>query len=195
MRILISLFLGLLLFASGAARAQEWQEFTSIEDRFHINFPGQPVLDIVDYLSEDGVTIPARRWSARKGDETYSVTVVDFAPYHEFHDPRIYSSMAHAATNFRRQVTLTKDITYDAAMRMNRVPGHALQIRKPDGGLLFVLVVLHQDEKLDTRRLYITEAHVPAGRPPPGLFQQAFEVTNAAGESIRYTNDGREIEQ
>jgi hypothetical protein len=195
MRTLISLFGALLLFAPAAAAAQDWQEFISIEDRLHINFPGQPTLENVTYESEDGMALPARRWSARKGEEYYAVTVVNFAGHYDFYDTLIWSSMAWAATTFRRQVPLMKDLTYDAYMRMNRVPGHALQIRKSDGGFLYVLIVLHQDEALDTRRLYITEAHVPAGKPPPGLFQQAFAVTNAAGETIRYTADGLKVDE
>jgi hypothetical protein len=184
----------LTLVLSAGAFAQVWAEFTSIEDRFMTNFPGTPTLENIMYTTEDGPQIPARRWSARKGQEYYAVTVVNFAPHYDFWEPRIWSSMAHAATQFRRTVPMTRDITYDAQMRMNRVPGHALQINKQDGGRLFVLIVLHQDPMLDTRRLYIVEAHVPSGAPPPGLFQQAFGVTNPQGEMIRYTNDGREIE-
>jgi hypothetical protein len=177
-----------------AAYAQDWAEFVSIEDRFMTNFPGRPQLETVMYTTEDGMQIPARRWSARKGSESYSVTVVNFAGIYDFYEPRTWSAMAHAATQFRRMVPLTKDITYDATMRMNRVPGHALQINTPDGGRLFVLIVMHQDPKLDTLRMYIAEARVPAGAPPPGLFQQAFGVTNPLGEMIRYSNDGLEIE-
>ena len=193
MRLLATMSALLMLFLS-AATAQDWHEFTSIEDRFGTNFPGQPGLETVMYATEDGMAIPARRWSARRGQEYYAVTVVNFAPHYDFYEPRIWSSMAHAATQFRRMVPLTKDVTYDAQMRMNRVPGHALQINKQDGGRLFVLIVLHQDPQLDTRRLYIAEAHVPAGAPPPGLFQQAFGVTDATGKMIRYNNAGLEIE-
>ena len=37
-----ALVFGVLLSMSTAAAAQEWDEFTSLQDGFRINFPGQP---------------------------------------------------------------------------------------------------------------------------------------------------------
>lgn len=187
----IGLFLlGLAVLAPTASHGQNWQEFEDLNDRFSVNFPGEPMVEEISYMLEDGMTIPATRYSVRSGEEYYAVTVVDFWDHYDGFDTTIQGSMAHAATQFRRNADSIEDITYDAYMRIDRIPGHALQIRKEDGGLLYVLIVLHQDENLQARRLYITEAHVPEGVPPPGLFQQSFEVLDPSGQDIRYEADG-----
>jgi hypothetical protein len=185
-----ALLLSALLALPVTAAAQNWQQFKSIEDRFSVNFPGDPVLSETTFTAEDGNAIPARLWSARSGEEYYAVTVVDFEPHYEPHNTTVQGSMADAATEFRRRVPSMENITYDGAMRIDRIPGHTLQIRKPEGGFLYVLLVLHQDEELNAQRLYITEADVPPGVPPPGLFQQSFEVLDETGVDIRYSPDG-----
>lgn len=172
------------------AVAQNWTQYVNVEDRFSVNFPDDPMVEPIEYSTEDGMMIPARRYTATNGEERYAVTVVDFYDHYDAYDTTIQGSMAHAANRFRRQVERIEDITYDAYMRIDRIPGHALQINTADGGFLYVLVVLHQDENLDARRLYITEAQVPAGSPPPGLFQQSFEVLDPDGNDIRYSADG-----
>jgi hypothetical protein len=176
-------------FAQTAA-AQNWMRYPMIEDRFSINFPNEPELETIAFTSEDGMMIPARRYSATSEEERYVVTVVDFYDHYDANDTTVQGSMAYAADLIRRRVERIDQITYDAHMRIDRIPGHALQITPPDGGFLYVLILLHQDESLNARRLYITEAQVPAGVPPPGLFQQSLEILDAEGADIRYAPDG-----
>ncbi len=149
------------------------------------------MVEEITYMIEDDVTIPARRWSVQLADEYYVVTTVDFADHYEAHDTTVQGSMAHAATNLRRIARLTEDITHDSYARYDRIPSHLLHINKPGGDRLYALIVLHQDEKLDARRLYIIEAHVTEGAPPPGLYQQSFEVFDETGQALRYEPDGR----
>ncbi len=186
---LVSLFLIFLVPTAG--HTQAWQEFVTIEDRFRVYFPDQPMVEEITYMIEDDVTIPARRWSVQLADEYYAVTTVDFADHYAAHDTIVQGSMAHAATNLRRIARLTEDITHDSYARYDRIPSHLLHINKPDGDRLYALIVLHQDETLDARRLYIIEAHVHEGAPPPGLYQQSFEVFDATGQALRYEPDGR----
>ena len=60
---LVSLFLIFLVPTAG--HTQTWQEFVSIEDRFRVYFPGDPMLEEIMYMVEseaifaDDVTIPA----------------------------------------------------------------------------------------------------------------------------------------
>jgi hypothetical protein len=189
------LLLGLATLIPTASHGQNWREFEDLEDRFSVNFPGEPVVEEISYMLEDGMTIPARRYSVRTGEEYYAVTVVDFWGHYDAFATTILGSMAHAATQFRRNADSIEDITYDAYMRVDRIPGHALQIRTPEGGRLYVLIVLHQDENLQARRLYITEAQVSEGVPPPGLFQQSFEVLDSSGQDIRYEADGLTLQE
>ena len=68
----------LVLLSAGAASAQEWDEFTSIKDGFRINFPGQPKETAGNWTSQMNYTLPMRVYSAEKGRERYSITVVDY---------------------------------------------------------------------------------------------------------------------
>ena len=45
---------------SGSAAAQGWVEYTSQQDRFIVNFPGQPVVREIPYPTEFGITLSAR---------------------------------------------------------------------------------------------------------------------------------------
>jgi hypothetical protein len=186
---LVSLFL--IILVPNAGHTQAWQEFVSAEDRFRVYFPDEPMVEEITYMIEDGVTIPARRWSVQLADAYYAVTTVDFADHYPAHDTIVQGSMAHAATNIRRMTRLTEDITHDSYARYDRIPSHLLNINKPDGDRLYALIILHQDEVLDARRLYIVEAHVPESAPPPGLYQQSFEVLDPSGQALRYEPDGR----
>lgn len=181
--------LALLLFPASAL-AQSWEEFRSVEDRARIYFPGEASVEVVDITLEDGMTIPARKWSADFENQSYSLTIVDFADHYPVHDTLVQGSMAFAAADFRRKVQLTEDITHDTFVRFDRIPGHELHLDMPGGERLYVLIILHQDVAMDARRLYIAEALVPGSAPPPGLFLQSFEVLDDAGVAIRYQPDG-----
>jgi hypothetical protein len=68
----------LVLSVSGAAMAQGWSEYTNREDRFSINFPGEPKIQQTTYMPFEGPAVPARVYSAESGDSRFSMTVVDF---------------------------------------------------------------------------------------------------------------------
>src|SRR5438477_9617003 len=67
-----------LLWSAGAA-AQEWDEYTNTADGFRINFPGQPKVTAGTWTSQLNYVLPMRVYSAEKGRENYSVTVVDYS--------------------------------------------------------------------------------------------------------------------
>ena len=73
-----ALVFGLLLIA-GTAGAQEWDEYTSLQDGFRINFPGTPKVTPGTWTSELNYMLPDRIYSAERGKERYSVTVVDYS--------------------------------------------------------------------------------------------------------------------
>ena len=54
------------------------------------------------------------------------------------------------------------------------------QLLNPDGARTFAAIHRHGT------RLYILEATVPKGAPPPGLFQQSLEFLDENGKPIRY---------
>ena len=203
MRLLPAVVVVALALTAGSVSAQEWTEFVSARDGFRANFPGQPKVQETTYRSEFGYTLPARVFSAERGRERYVMTVVDYNGIEAMGRERIKTcpsgaepcrgsmntgegywkldlggAIVHAAWTFlQRDVTLT---------HMNwswndLVEGQSLQLtNNAEQSHTFVHIALH------TNKLYILEATVPAGSPPPGLFQQSMGYVDANGTNIRY---------
>src|SRR5687767_887210 len=79
MRLVIIFVVLACLSAPQIASAQEWTEYESKEGGFAVNFPGQPRVTQTTYKSEYGYMLPARVYTAERGSERYSVTVVDYS--------------------------------------------------------------------------------------------------------------------
>ncbi len=200
---LVPLALGLVL--PGAAYAQGWIKYTNADDQFVVNFPGEPELLEVDYITESGATIPSRTYSVENGNGRYALTVVDYTAAEQAHVARcrrleaetdrvspnqcrgrghlrdIGGSVAFEAWNIRRRNS--GEITYDAYGRVDGVPGHQIQILHPDESRSFIGLYM-----LD-RRLYVLEGTVPGDAPPPGLFQQSLGMLDEMGRRVRYQSD------
>ena len=71
-------------------------------------------------------------------------------------------------------------MTFDAFHYINLVTGHELQLTNPDESRTYVGIYLHEN------RLYVFDATVAKGMPPPLIFQQSPEFLDADGKSIRY---------
>ena len=68
----------LVLSASGPAVAQEWEVYANTRDGFKTNFPGQPQVTETTWKSQLDYILSARVYSAERGREHYSVTVVNY---------------------------------------------------------------------------------------------------------------------
>ena len=71
-------------------------------------------------------------------------------------------------------------MTYDAFHYVNLITGHMLQVTNPDASRSYVAIYLHEN------RLYVLDATVAKGQPPPLIFQQSFAMLGPDGNSIRY---------
>jgi len=71
-------------------------------------------------------------------------------------------------------------VTYDAFHYVNLITGHMLQLTNPDASRSYVAIYLHEN------RLYVLDATVGKGQPPPLIFQQSFAMLGPDGNSIRY---------
>src|SRR5262249_56019980 len=69
---------GWVVLGSQSATAQEWVEYVNTQDGFRINFPVQPKVTDTTWKSQLNYILPARVYSADKGAEHYSLTVVDY---------------------------------------------------------------------------------------------------------------------
>ena len=173
--------------------AQNWMTYVNLEDRFSVNLPGEPEVQDITYPSEYGAIFPRRVYTHEDGPNRYSVTVVDYTDAERIHAERtnkteadsgsiywqidVQASIAYAAWQFRQR---DAKVTYDAWHYIDRIEGHQLQLTNADQSRTFAGIYLHES------RLYILEATVPPGAPPPGLFQQSLSFLDEEGNRVRY---------
>ena len=186
------------LLSCGPLHAQNWIEYFDREDRFIVNFPGEPEITAISYTSELAAQIPARVYAVDNQAGRYSMTVVDYTQASRVHEElcetltdyvcdgnevftEVRGAIAFAAWNYRKNTR--GEITYDAYAQVDGVQGHQLQITNPDDSRTFVAI--HRE----ARRLYILEGTVSANAPPPGLFQQSLGILDENGRRIRYRYD------
>ena len=143
MRALTLFVISLALFPWGTSLAQSWIKYVNETDQFIINFPHEPEVREISYVSEHGATIPTRVYTVEDSPAYYSVTVVDYSGLESANEElaartgsnynplrvqgELSGAIAYAAWNIRRR---GGEITYDAWSSMDGVPGHQLQ---PDG--------------------------------------------------------------
>ena len=202
MRVTTMLF-SLLLSMPGVAAAQQWEEFVFPQDGFTINFPGKPRVTEMTWKSQLGYTMPARVYSAEKGPERFTATVVDYSsleqqgiarwkacppgnaqcrdggptigPGYWKQDER--GAIVFALAKYLKRPLQVTDYAWDW---QDMVEGHGLQL-KGDGRRTLVYVSMHE------RKLYILEASAPEEHAEPGLFQQSIGYLDKDGKKIRYT--------
>jgi hypothetical protein len=195
------------LALAAPAAAQQWEEFTSRDDGFRVNFPGQPKVAPTTFKSEYGADLPARVYSAARGQERYSMTVVDYQPIEKiltekakqcppFADERCTGLGAGAIvgagywrTDIRAALVwaswqfMQRDVKVTHYMWnfVDLIEGHQLQLtNNKDKSRTFVSIYMHEN------RLYIMEGTVPDGDPEPGLFQQSLGFVDKDGNGVRY---------
>ena len=177
----VGLVIGLSLVAlAGAAHAQAWTSFFSEEDRFAIGFPGEPIIEETEWVDENGRVREARRYSATRGGNTYTVIAVN---YDDIAEPIYHAAYEHAASVYREK----GQITFDEHAQIDRIDGHQLQITLPDGRRLYFAAHYHGG------RLYVLDANVGARSAPPGQFQQNLQIVDEEGVRVRYTLEGERM--
>jgi hypothetical protein len=195
----------LALSMSAPAAGQEWEEYVNVLDGFKINFPGQPKVMETTWKSQLNYVLPARIYTADRGRERYSLTVVDYAPIEQMGVERAKTcppgnancranagpalGAGYARHDERGAIVYAtfKLLQRDAKLNylswewMDMVEGHVVQLtNNADQSHTFAWVGMHN------RKLYIIEGTVPAGRPEPGLFQQSIGWVDKDGNGIRY---------
>ncbi len=193
----------LMLSMPGSAAAQEWDLYVNIQDGFQINFPGQPTVTQTTWTSQLNYKLPARVYSASRGPERYSLTVVDYSSLEQQGieraktcEPGNANCRANAGIigpGYWRQdergailYATFKLLQRDAKLTelgwewQDMVEGHFLQLTNADQSRTFAYVGMHQ------RKLYVLEGTVPKGHPEPGLFQQSMGWVDKDGNTIRY---------
>jgi hypothetical protein len=209
MRLTALVSAGLVLSLAAPAAAQEWIEYANREDGFAVNFPGEPKVEQTTYMTEYRYVLPARVYTAVKGRERYSMTVVDYngiekqgleraskcPPGAETCQGQIKGGLqpvigpSYSTQDIRGALVHAsfEFIKRDAKVTDYRwnwtdlIEGHMLQLtNNADKSRTFAIISMHEN------KLYIQEGTVPAGYPEPGLFQQSLQFIDKDGNRIRY---------
>jgi len=181
------------LFVAGPLFAQEWNRYQNLDDRFAVTAPGQPTVEKTKWKSEYDSMFPETVYRWQQGQNRYTVTVVDYSDSEAIYLANkhtadfqasfywqidILGSIQYAATQYRQKPGVK--VTFDAFHYINLVTGHELQLTNPDQSRTYVGIYLHDNH------LYIFDATVAKGMPPPLIFQQSPEFVDANGNAIRY---------
>jgi hypothetical protein len=186
------------------AGAQGWIEYVSRADFFAINFQGEPRIQEITWISEQGATYPARVYSAENGPSRFAITVVDYTEAEKINAERATTCPPDAQTACSGSPTMGvgswivdlqgamafaigkflarpgSDVTFFGWFYQDLIEGLQAQITNADRSRTFVATHMHND------RLYVLEGTAPAGAPQPGLFQQSMQFLDPEGKTIRY---------
>jgi hypothetical protein len=208
MRALTFVF-ALVLSMAGSAFAQDWEQFTSTQDGFKLDFPGAPKVTQTTWKSEYGFMLPAHVYSVDKGREHYSMTVVDYNGIQQMGIEKSAKCPPGAETcqgqragglvNVIGPAYSTQDIrgalVYASFKFIQRnakltaylwnwqdlVEGHEIHLtNNADQSRTMAYVAMREN------RLYILEGTVPKGYPEPGLFYQSLGWVDKDGNGVRY---------
>ena len=181
------------LLIAGPLFAQEWDRYQNLEGRFAVTAPGQPAIEKTKWKSEYASMFPAAIYRWQQGQNRYTATVVDYSDSEAIYTANQHSadfqasfywqidilgSIQYAATQYRQKPGVK--VTFDAFHYINLVTGHELQLTNPDQSRTYAGIYLHEN------RLYVFDATVAKGMPPPLIFQQSPEFLDADGNAIRY---------
>ena len=184
-----------LLLVSVPVYGQGWTEYTSMPDRFLVNFPGQPTVRGISYPTEYGLTLPARVYTVEDNGNRYAVTVVDFSRAEAMHTERVTGCQGYPDTCIDRgpndlrgaldHVIATYlqrggKVTYYGYADTDRIAGRRVQIVNSDNTQTFVATYFHD------YRLFILDGTVKPGAPPPALFYQSLGIFDKDGLRVRY---------
>ena len=169
-------------FVATAAQAQTWAEWPSRDDRFVVNFPGEPTRSDLQYKTAKGTTLPGHVYTAEVDPKSrsagvYSVTVVDYnaAP------AELASAIEDAA-----KVARTKGaVKYDEENNIDQMRSWRLTVETPNNRRVLSEILVSAE-----KRLYIVEANTPINVPPPAQFQASVQILDADGVRIRYKTVG-----
>jgi hypothetical protein len=194
----------LIIFIPTSAFAQGWIEYVNRMDRFSINFPGQPKVDTITWVSEQETKYPGRVYSVESGPNRYVITVVDYTDAERLNAERAKNcppdaqtacsgsatmgvgswivdqqgAMAYAMAKFMAREG--SRVTFFGWFYQDLIEGLQAQITNADASRTFVATHMHDN------LLYVIEATVPRGAPQPGHFQQSMQFLDADGKTIRY---------
>ncbi|HMI96806.1 MAG TPA: hypothetical protein VK479_09865 [Micropepsaceae bacterium] len=164
------------LFFSGAACAQTWDEYANRENFFSVNLPGEPTMTQAPYRTAKGTNLSARIFTAiappgSRLSGTYTVTVVDYA--------NAKDEISTAVDQAREAIRAKGAVKYDGLNNIDLHLTRRLTVETPATRILAEILVAANN------RLYITQAETPLNVPPPAVFQASLQILDDSGVRIR----------
>lgn len=179
--------------SAAAVEESGWARFSYPDQYFRINFPHEPTISEVPYLSEYGGSFPSTIYETRDGASYYNVTVIDFSDAKEIyaemaevvnvpgaHNFWLYTQMGAISYTARQFRLRGGEVTYDAWHTIDFHEGHQISITNEDDTRTYASIYRHAD------RLFVLEAGIPAGAPSPTIFQESLHILDEEGERVRY---------
>jgi hypothetical protein len=167
---------------SGPALAQGWAEYINQEERFGINFPGEPESVASSFEMPSGASYPANIYHTEDSAGRYVLTVVN---YEGANRDEIETILDDAIDVMRGS---GGDVTYDEVAVYDGMETQMMQFANADQSRRFVALI-HPPPSARLHRLYIVEGHAAANLPIPGHFQQSLFIVDLMGERVRYSTD------
>ena len=195
---------GIFALETAPVHAREWSQYLAFDDRFSINFPGEPTIHESTFVTGYGITLPARVYTAEDDFGTYSAMAVDWNGANELHEKAneacqaatgdlrggdnpgicannvefdIRGATLHAAFGFLQRGS---EVTFFGPATEGRIGGIRIQLLNEDGSRSFASIFWHENY------LYMTEANTPPGMPPPVLFSNGMNFLDEYGIRIAY---------
>jgi hypothetical protein len=164
------------LFFSGAACAQAWDEYANRENFFSVNLPAEPTMTQTPYRTAKGTNLTARNFTAiapagSRLAGTYTVTVVDYT--------NAKDEISTAVDQAREAIRAKGSVKYDGLNNIDLHLTRRLTVETPTQRILAEILVAANN------RLYITQAQTPLNVPPPAVFQASLQILDDSGVRIR----------
>lgn len=186
--------------------AAQWIEYASKQDFFFVNFPHEPKIETITYVSAQGAPLPGRVYAATSGASKYSMTVIDYSRIEEIQQELVkkcppdvhmtcrgtgpdgpsgsgYSKLDKAgAFDWATWKIIERGgkITQFQWSFIDYIMGRWIHMTNDDGSRTYYALHMHKD------RFYWLEATVPKGFPEPGIFHQSLRILDEQGVPIRY---------
>jgi hypothetical protein len=189
MRIDICILAAIITFVPAPVFAQQCINYFDYEQRFSVNLPAEPIIEDASIVSQRGDVYPARIYRANDGTSLYMVKVVDYTlpDVSLSEDEAIVDVRGAVSWEARRYRNATVDaegeIKFDGYAELDGIEGHRLMIANADQSRSFVSI------HLLSRRLYVFEASIRGGGPPPTLFQASRHILDENGGRARFEID------
>jgi hypothetical protein len=206
MRLIPFMLVAITVLVPRLAAAQEWIEYASKQDLFFVNFPHEPKIETITYVSAQGAPLPGRVYTATSGASKYTMTVIDYSRIEEIQQELVkkcppeahmtcrgtgpdgpsgsgYSKLDKAgATDWATWKIIERGskITQFQWTFIDYIMGRWIHSTNPDGSRTYDALHMHDD------RLYWLTATVPKGYPEPGIFHQSLRLIDEKGIPIRY---------